>query len=555
MKKNQIITLAALGGIAVGGVLLRANGHGEAVEPSSQAQAPVPSTPVQATAPQSRSVSRLISLPGDVRPWEETTLYAKVPGYLGSISVDKGDRVKAGQVLATIQAPELQADRDQAQQTYQSALAAAQGSRATDERTTAEQQRARAVADKARADYAQTTVAIARAKAQVTAAKGAAQQAAEQKNQAVAALAESEAQVDKARADLEGARSDQKLADVTYERYQGIYDKNSQLLAKQDLDVAESRAKAARSRTQAAQSTVDVALRHVQAEQAQVKAAGSQIDQAQAQVEAALDQVGMMVAQQTAGQKQVEVAVQDVAISAKQQGVTQAKAQETRFQAGAGRSALGKTASVAEYARIHAPFSGLVTRRFVDRGAFIQTASTSQNAAPIVTIANLDAVRVYVNIPETEAGFIRVGTPLKISLTADPSTLLAARIARTTGSLDPKTRTLQVEADLPNHGGTILPGSYATAKVVLETHSNVLSVPSPAVGTEKAGKFVFVVEGGKAKRVGVTTGFNDGAYTEIQTGLHGGEQVVVTGRDALTPGAPVTVSAWTPPVKAVPGKK
>lgn len=548
MKTNQFVQRGAFVCISVivGGSLWSCGRNGGGEAPALAQSAPVA---VQTTKPEHRSVSRLIALPGDVHPWEETTLYAKVPGYLSNISVDKGDRVKAGQVIATIQAPELQADRDQAQQAYQSSLAAAQGSRAASERTLVEQQRAQAAVEKAKADYAQTTVAIARAKAQVRTAQGVAKQAAEQKNQAAAAQEEAQAQVGKVKADLEAARAEQKLADVTYERYQGIYDKNPMLIAKQEVDVAESRATSAHSKTLAAQSAVDVAQQHVKAAQAQVKVAITQIEQAQSQVEAAQDQVSMMVAQQTAGQKQVEVAAQDVAITKKQQGVTRAKTQEMQAQANAGRSAFGKTVSLADYARIRAPFSGVVTKRYVDRGAFIQTASTSQNAAPIATVAALDQVRLYVNVPEAEARFLQVGTPVKVTTTGLPDTTLAGRVARTSGSLDTKTRTLLAEVDLPNKDGKILPGTYATAKVVLETHSNVISVPSLAVGVEKAGKFIFVVENGKAKRVTVTSGFDDGAYTEIVEGLHGGEQVVVTGRDTLTPGATVNSSPWTPLAK------
>ncbi|HLJ57910.1 MAG TPA: hypothetical protein VKT77_22925, partial [Chthonomonadaceae bacterium] len=102
---------------------------------------------------------------------------------------------------------------------------------------------------------------------------------------------------------------------------------------------------------------------------------------------------------------------------------------------------------------------------------------------------------------------------------------------------------------IPNRGRKLLAGTYATGKIVMETHDDVVSIPSDAVAVEKAGKFVFVVEGGKAKRVPITTGFNDGAYTEVMDGLHGGEEVVVTGRDAVTPNAPVATTPWAPPAK------
>jgi RND family efflux transporter MFP subunit len=548
--KQAIIRIGGIGAAVIGAGLLTSCASNDGGESHVQAQS-APPTAVQTTKPVTRDVSRLIALPGDIHPWEETTLYAKVPGYLGNISVDKGDRVKAGQVIATIESPELEADRNQAQDTYQAALAAAQGSRDTNVRSGVEQKRARALADKAKADYALSTVSIARAKSQLNAAKGAVQQAIEQRNQATAALEETQSQVEKAKADLEGARSDQKLADLTYARYKGIYDKNPMLLAKQEVDVAESKANAARSKTAAAQSAVDVAQHHVQAAQAQVKAATSQIEQAQSQVQAAQDQVSMMVAQQTSGQKQVDVAAQDVAITGKQSAVTRAKVLETQFQAHAGRSAFGKTVTLADYSHIRAPFSGVVTKRFVDRGAFIQTASTSQNAAPIATVASLDRVRLYLSVPETQAGFVQVGTPVTIMMTGMPDMPIKGKVSRTSGSLDAKTRTLLAEVDLPNKDGKILAGTYATARIVMETHPNVISIPSPAVGVEKAGKFVFVVENGKAKRVPVTTGFDDGAFTEIAEGLRGGEVVVVTGRDNLTPNASVTTSQWVPPAKPV----
>jgi RND family efflux transporter MFP subunit len=374
-------------------------------------------------------------------------------------------------------------------------------------------------------------------------------QAQEQKNQAEAALEENKAQIEKSQADVDSAKADQRLADLTYERYQGIYDKNPMLIARQDVDAAESRAKAARSKTAAAQSALEVVQRHTRSIQSQLAAADSQIEQAKAQVDGAQEQVGIAQSQQVSLQKQMEMAARDVEIARKQLDVTQSKTQETQFQANAGRSALGKQTVVAEYARIHAPFAGVVTKRYVDPGAFIQTASTSQNAAPLVTIANLDSVRLYINIPELEARFIAVGTPVTVTLNGLPNATFQGHVARTAASLDSKSRSLLAEVDLPNHDRKILPGAYAIAKVVLETHPNVVSIPTAAVGVEKAGKFAFVVENGHARRVAIKTGFEDGTHMEIVEGLQGGEQVVVTGRDALTPNAAVIATHWTPPAK------
>jgi RND family efflux transporter MFP subunit len=556
MNRNRSVTITSLLALAIlgGGVLYFQ--QREIVPPASaqgstsaQGPAAAPPVAVQTTRSGRRNVARLISLPGDATPWQEATLYAKVPGYLGSITVDKGDRVKAGQVVATIEAPELQADRDQAQHSYQSAQAQAQGSRATTERTAAEVARAQAEEEKAKADALQAAPLIAKAKAQLVQAQSAVRQAELAQQETQASLEESQSQVQKAQADLETARSGEQLATITYDRYRGIYEKNSQLIAKQDVDTAEAGARSAHSKTAAAQSALQSAQSHIKAVQAQVGSAAAKVEQAKAQVLADQEQVGIAQAQAAALEKQAAVVARDLTISRKQQEVAQANQQQTRFQAEAGRSALGKSASIADYARIRAPFNGMVTRRFVDPGAFIQTASASQSAAQIVTVSDLDRIRLYVHVPEVEAHFIRVGTPVKVTTTSMPKSPLMGRVARTSGSLDTKTRTLLAEVDLPNHDGQILPGTYAMTKVVLETHNNVIGVPSPAVGSDKSGKFVFVVENGKAKRVVVTTGFDDGAYTEIQTGLQGGEEIIVTGRDNLTPNAAVQATPWSPPAK------
>lgn len=548
-QQNAIRTIEAVLAV-VTGMLLTSCGQNDSVMPPAQA---LPAAPiaVRTTRPQTRSVSRLISLPGEVHPWEEATLYAKVPGYLSRITVDKGDHVSAGQVIAVIDAPELAADRDQAQQSYQSAVAAARGSLAMNERSGAERQRSQLAAGKAKADLAQMPSTVARARALLAQTMSALVQAEEQKSLTATSFEESRSQVAKATAELESARSDQKLAELTYERYKGIYDKNPMLIARQDVDVAESRAAAAHSKVSAAEAGVEAARQHGRGAQAQVNVAASQIDQAKAQVAASQEQVNLTLAQQNSASKLAAVAEADVSIAGKQQAVSRAKSRESVFQANAGRSALGRSISFADYAHIRAPFAGVVTKRFVDRGAFIQSASASQNAAPIATVANLDQVRVFLTVPETQAHFVQAGTAVTITIAGLPDSPIKGRVSRTSASLDPKTRTLLAEVDLPNGDGAILTGSYANARIVMETHPGVVSVPTPAVGVEKAGKFVFVVVDGKAKRVPVTTGFDDGAFTEISEGLLGGEHVVVTGRDALTPNARVTPTPWVAPTKPI----
>src|SRR5438477_9966287 len=90
--------------VAAGGAVLLTRNRDDSLVPAAQAQAPLPAVAVQTTKPERRNVSRLIALPGDIHPMQEATLYAKVPGYLERIAVDKGDRIKAGELLAVIRA-------------------------------------------------------------------------------------------------------------------------------------------------------------------------------------------------------------------------------------------------------------------------------------------------------------------------------------------------------------------------------------------------------------------------------------------------------------------
>ncbi len=516
--------------------------------PQGQAAPPVA---VQTTHLVRRDVPRLISLPGDIAPLQEATLFSKQAGYLDSIYVDKGDRVRAGQVLAVIRAPELAADVRQAEDAYRSAAQAAQANAASGRMSAEEERRARAAAEKARLDYAQGPAEVAAARAQALHAEGAVKRAQALKAQAEAALEESRAQVTQAEAGVQAAQADQKLAEVTADRYRGVYQKDSKLIARQQVDEAESRAEAARGKTQAARSEAEAARKRVVAAQAQVSAADRQIEEEQASAAATRQEVAVARAKMASLRKQVEMASRDVAVSGRQREVVAAQTEQARLQAEAQRSAAGRSTVLASYARLQAPFSGTVTRRFVDRGAFIQTAAGTQSAEPVVTVADLDTVRVYIHVPESEADRAVPGTPVTLTALSQPDSPIRASITRTSSSLDPKTRTLLAEVDLPNADHRLLPGGYVVAKVALENHPGVIAVPSPAVGVEKSGKSVFTVEGGKVKRVPVTTGFDDGKWTEITSGLHGNEEVIVTGRDAVSPGAAVTTSAWKPKQKVM----
>jgi membrane fusion protein (multidrug efflux system) len=224
--------------------------------------------------------------------------------------------------------------------------------------------------------------------------------------------------------------------------------------------------------------------------------------------------------------------------------VTPQAVDEARGRAEIARANLDRTATLLGYAKVTAPFAGVVTARFVDPGAFIPSATSGSAAqtAALLTIADFDTVRAQVALPEAEAALTQVGQPVKINLEALPGKSFDARVSRISYALDESTRTMLAEADLPNPGLVLRPGMYATVRVGVEQHDNALLIPADALVMEKANAFVFVAEGGKAKRTAIAAGFNDGVNVEVLKGLAGSEQVILPGKLALADGAGISVT-------------
>jgi RND family efflux transporter MFP subunit len=126
---------------------------------------------------------------------------------------------------------------------------------------------------------------------------------------------------------------------------------------------------------------------------------------------------------------------------------------------------------------------------------------------------------------------------------------LQASITRTTEALDPATRTLLVEIDVPNKDHRLQPGMFVNVELHLQHHPNALAIPPAALVPSNNGqdKAVFVIDSGKAKLVPVKTGIDDGLWVEVLEGLIGEEDVVVVGKSGLTDGQAVQSSVYNLP--------
>lgn len=208
------------------------------------------------------------------------------------------------------------------------------------------------------------------------------------------------------------------------------------------------------------------------------------------------------------------------------------------------RANLERTETLLGFARIAAPFSGVITRRLVDPGAFIPAAtsgSSAQNAA-LFTLMDFSRVRVQVAVPEPEVPFIRNGLSATVSVEELPGQSFEGTVTRFAQALDDATKTMLAEIELPNPNGALRPGMYASVRIVVQRKPDVLVLPAEALLFEKARTSAFTVAGNKAKRVTVKTGFNDGGTVEILEGLNLNEPVVLLGKQALTDGQPVTIA-------------
>lgn len=221
--------------------------------------------------------------------------------------------------------------------------------------------------------------------------------------------------------------------------------------------------------------------------------------------------------------------------------ITPAAADNAEARLAMAKAALAQNDTLLRFSQITAPFTGIVTRRFVDVGAFVPaaTAGSDPAAAAIVTVMDYSTVRACVAVPEVEAVRIQTGQPVEMSTDSLPGRTFRGRVSRHSGALDEATRTLTVEADLPNPDLILRPGMYAIMRIGVEVHRAALLVPAAALVREKAAGFLFTLVDGKANRVPVKVGFNDGTNVEIIEGVTEHSRVLIPGRTPLVHGQAV----------------
>src|SRR5437899_6337035 len=239
-------------------------------------------------------------------------------------------------------------------------------------------------------------------------------------------------------------------------------------------------------------------------------------------------------------QQQVDEARAQFQVTQAMLKVAESKINVAKSQAAKAEAARARIATLMEYANIRAPFDGVVIKRYVDPGALIQQASSQTNVSPLVTVARVNTLRIFIDVAEPEVRFVKRGSSVTFVVDALPGTEYEGYTTRF-ATLDPKTRTMRTEIDIPNRDGLLRPGMYGNVKLTLERRAMALTVPASAIISEGGKKYVYTVEDGRAKRVAVQTGFDDGINIEITDGLNGNEKVITSGTSGVKDGAPAKV--------------
>jgi RND family efflux transporter MFP subunit len=187
--------------------------------------------------------------------------------------------------------------------------------------------------------------------------------------------------------------------------------------------------------------------------------------------------------------------------------------------------------------RLMAPFAGYVSQRNLDNGASVSAASagTSTTSLGILVLQDIETVKLQIEVPERDIARVAVGAP--VSITADPyqGQTFSGKVVRVVHSLDPRTRTMGVEVDIPNPDRKLKPGMFARAEVLVDTRKGALTVPVEALRVGEARPSVMVVKGGVVEPVIVELGLSDSRVVEIRQGLSEQDQVILQGKDLVKP--------------------
>jgi RND family efflux transporter MFP subunit len=195
------------------------------------------------------------------------------------------------------------------------------------------------------------------------------------------------------------------------------------------------------------------------------------------------------------------------------------------------------------FKRVYAPFSGVITRRNVDIGTLINAGNGGNSTKEMFDLAQTDPLRVYVSAPQTYAPSIHDGMKACLELSEFPGRNFCGKVVRSAGAVDPSTRTLLTEVDVPNPSNVLLQGEYAQVRFDAKLSGERLTVPNNALLFRPSGTMVAVVDSNnRIDMKKLSIGRDLGTSVEVLGGLSPNDAVVINPADSLEQGDQVRIS-------------
>ena len=206
------------------------------------------------------------------------------------------------------------------------------------------------------------------------------------------------------------------------------------------------------------------------------------------------------------------------------------------------QSSTARVQTMIDYQRVTAPFTGVVTKRYADKGSMIQAGTASQTQAmPVVRLSENGLLRLILPVPESVVPTVHIGQQVEVRVPT-LNRAFPGKVARFSDKVAYQTRTMDTEVDVPNPSLVLIPGMYAEVNLTLARHSAVIAVPVMAIDQDAAGGSGSVMVINPNNRVEVrhvALGLETANRVEIRSGLNDGDMVVLTGRASLKAGQEV----------------
>jgi RND family efflux transporter MFP subunit len=187
---------------------------------------------------------------------------------------------------------------------------------------------------------------------------------------------------------------------------------------------------------------------------------------------------------------------------------------------------------------LKAPFEGIVTTRNTDIGGMVNAGAGN----PLFVVARIKPLRVYINVPESLGGKVKVGDSAELKFDEFPGKTFAGKVVRTAGAIDPSSRTLLTEVDVPNENGQLFPGAYMQVHLSTGGSKQSLIIPANTLLFRSEGTMVGVVgTDNKVELKKVKIGQDLGSHLEVTQGLSADDQVIINPSDSLASGQTVRI--------------